>query len=327
MTIRTALFISCVFVLVIPDLTFAAGFQVRSAPDPDDQPLKVGIWYPSDAPTSRIEGLREPVAFNGRITGGDLPLIVISHGNGGGLSGHSDTALALANEGFVVVSVSHTGDNHHDQSYAGKTRWFTDRPRHIQRVLDYMLTQWPERTQLDESRIGFFGFSMGGFTGLVVAGATPAFEPIRAYCAEHPTEFTCTVLKRLNSETLTVSSPPASSWVHDARVGAAVLAAPGFLYAFELQEIATIDIPIQFWVAEHDERVHAETLVRLQESRPGEFEFHAVQNAGHFAFLPPCNFSSKLCFDPEGFDRKAFHDELNDAVVSFFKRTLVSAAP
>ena len=327
MTIRTALFVSFMFVLVIPDLTFAAGFQVRSAADLNDQPLKVGIWYPSDAPTHRIEGLREPVALNGRIIGGDLPLIVISHGNGGGLLGHSDTALALANEGFVVVSLTHTGDNHQDQSYAGMTRWFTDRPRHIQRVLDYMLTQWPERTQLDESRIGFFGFSMGGFTGLVVAGATPAFERIRAYCTEHPAEITCAVLKRLDSEVLTASSPPASTWVRDARVGAAILAAPGFLYAFELQEIAMIDIPIQLWVAEHDERVHAETLVHLRENRPEGFELHTVDNAGHFAFLPPCNFSVKLCSDPEGFDRKAFHDDLNDAIVSFFKRTLVSAAP
>ena len=327
MTIRTALFVSCIFVLVIPDLAFAAGFQVRSAPDPDDQPLKVGIWYPSDATTSRIDGLREPVAFDGRLIGGDLPLIVISHGNGGALSGHSNTALALANEGFVVVSVTHTGDNFQDQSYAGMTRWFTDRPRHIQRVLDYMLTQWPERTQLDESRIGFFGFSMGGYTGLVVAGATPAFERIRTHCAEHPAKFTCTLLMRLNSEALTASSPPASTWVHDARVGAAILAAPGFPYAFEPQEIATIDIPIQLWVAEHDDRVPAETLVHLQENLPEGFEFHTVQNAGHFAFLPPCDFSVKLCSDPEGFDREAFHDELNDAVVSFFKRTLVTTAP
>ena len=115
--------------------------------------------------------------------------------------------------------------------------------------------------------------------------------------------------------------------MHDARVGAAVLAAPGFPYAFELQEIATIDIPIQLWVAEHDDRVPAETLVHLQEIRPEGFEFHTVQNAGHFVFLPPCDFSLKLCSDPEGFDRKAFHVEFNDAVVSFFKRKLVSAAP
>ncbi len=327
MTIRTALFLSYIFLLLIPDLTFAVGFQKRSAPDPDDKPLNMGIWYPSDAPTSRIEGLREPVASEGRIIGADLPLIVISHGNGGGPSGHSDTAIALAKAGFVVVSVMHTGDNFRDQSYAGMTRWFTDRPRHIQRVLDYMLGQWPEKKQLDASRIGFFGFSMGGYTGLVVAGATPAFESIRAYCTEQPAEFTCALLKRLNSEALTASSPSASTWLHDKRVGAAVIAAPGFLYAFEPQDIATIDIPIQLWVAEHDDSVPAEILTHLKENRPEGFEINEVPKAGHFAFLPPCDFSEILCSDANGFDRKAFHNELNDAIVSFFKRSLVSAAP
>ena len=86
----------------------AAGFQYGSAPDPDDQPIELGIWYPSDAAAStQTLGLfKQEVAPYGAVAGDKLPLIVISHGTGGGAASHYDTALALANAGFVVVAPS-----------------------------------------------------------------------------------------------------------------------------------------------------------------------------------------------------------------------------
>ena len=56
-------------------------------------------------------------------------------------------------------------------------------------------------------------------------------------------------------------------------------------------------------------------------------EYRVVPNAGHFAFLAPCSASlaamvPDICRDPAGFDRTAFHRELNPAVVTFFKAKL-----
>ena len=98
----------------------AAGFQYGTAPDPDGKPIELGIWYPSDATVSSQQlGLfTQQVAPYAAIAGQSLPLIVISHGTGGGASSHYDTAIALANAGFVVVAPSHTGDNYKDQAYA-----------------------------------------------------------------------------------------------------------------------------------------------------------------------------------------------------------------
>jgi predicted dienelactone hydrolase len=42
--------------------------------------------------------------------------VVISHGNGGDDLTHIDTAMALANAGYVVAALTHTGDNPRDQS-------------------------------------------------------------------------------------------------------------------------------------------------------------------------------------------------------------------
>jgi predicted dienelactone hydrolase len=63
----------------------AAGFQRVTVPDPGDQPLEVGIWYPSDAPASSqpLGSFRQTVAVDGPVAGSRLPLVVISHGTGG----------------------------------------------------------------------------------------------------------------------------------------------------------------------------------------------------------------------------------------------------
>jgi predicted dienelactone hydrolase len=56
-------------------------------------------------------------------------------------------------------------------------------------------------------------------------------------------------------------------------------------------------------------------------------DYHVVPNAGHFVFVPPCSESlaktlPEVCRDPPGFDRVAFHQEFNTAVVAFFKAKL-----
>jgi predicted dienelactone hydrolase len=249
-------------------------------------------------------------------------LIIISHGNGGAFSGHGDTALALADAGFVVAAATHTGDNFEDQSYAGKERWFSDRPRHVARVIDYVVGHWTERARIDQSRIGLFGFSMGGFTGLVSIGAAPDFARIKNYCVERPQEFTCVLLSRLNSEVLTTPDATPPVWVHDARIKAAVLASPGFPYAFAPEELASITIPVQLWASDGDESVRADEISQLHGLLSEGSEFHLVENAGHFVFLPPCNFSPQICADPPGFDRAEFHRELNASIISFFTEKL-----
>ncbi|HEY1412721.1 MAG TPA: hypothetical protein VGF36_11305, partial [Rhodopila sp.] len=95
----------------------AVGFQWATAPDPDDAPLQVAIWYPSADKTTENEvgPFDMNVALNGTIAGGQHPLIVLSHGTGGMALNAYDTAIALAEAGFVVAAVTHTGDNYRDQ--------------------------------------------------------------------------------------------------------------------------------------------------------------------------------------------------------------------
>ena len=126
----------------------SAGFERVTVPDPDGPPLEAGIWYPSgtSASSQSIGAYTQTVAAGGEIAGRGLPLIVISHGSGGSFEGHYDTAVALAEAGFVVAAVTHTGDNYRDHSGFARVE---NRPRHIKALVDYMLASWPHRDLID----------------------------------------------------------------------------------------------------------------------------------------------------------------------------------
>jgi len=297
------------------------GFMHVTVRDPDDKPLDVGVWYPTDssAGLSLIGLSMQRVASNGAVAGHDLPLIVISHGDGGLFSSHSDTALALASAGFVVAAVTHTGDNAVDQSYVGTPRWLVDRPRHIHLVLDYMLDEWSAHRQIDRKRVGMFGFSAGGFTALVSIGGVPDLAQIGTHCKAHP-EFACTLWKQLPTKSI-----PDSNWIHDARIKAAVIAAPGFGFAFEPDGLSNVKASVQIWNGTNDKTVpYATNEAVIRKLLPTPVDYHAVPDAGHFSFLAPCPswLPLPICKDPSGFDRAAFHRDFNRAVVAFFQAKL-----
>jgi predicted dienelactone hydrolase len=303
----------------------AVGFQTASIPDPPFAPLAVGIWYPSDAPapTEPNTIVHQALAVNGSLSGTHLPLVIISHGKGGWLGGHADTALALAEAGFVAVAVTHTGDNRDDES-APAARWMVDRPRHIRRVIDYMLGRWPGHDQLDPRHIGMFGFSAGAYTALVSIGGVPDMGAATAHCAADPAEFACTLGVVSGRHT-------ARDWVHDPRIMAAVVVAPGFGFAFGGDALAHVTIPVQLWAASGDRSVpYISNTAIVRRALPHPPEFHMVEGVGHFAFMPPCNPKLRMalpkiwemiCVDAPGFDRAAFHHQFNDAIVAFFTKS------
>lgn len=312
-----------------PHAIGAVGFQQITVPDDAGKPLPVSVWYPSDgvaAPRS-LDAFEQTVAVDGTVSGQSLALVLISHGSGGSSASHYDTAIALADAGFVVAAVTHTGDNYMDQSDAGNRKDLTDRPRQLARVLDYMLTGWSDRDRLDPARVGLFGFSLGGFTVLVLSGGTPDLNRMRQLCNARPTAPECVFIATRHGDQLdaTISNV---SWPHDPRVRAVVVAAPAVSYLFGPDSLQHVAMPIQLWRASDDEQVPDEwntAILRAELPRPPQE--HVVAAAGHYAFLAPCSNSlariaPEICSDGAGFDRAAFHREFNADVVEFFRSTL-----
>jgi predicted dienelactone hydrolase len=303
-----------------------AGFATIAVPDPPGENLKVGVWYPTRAtPSDQDIGLfTQSVAPNAVVAPGRHPLVVVSHGTGGTLEEHYDTALALARAGFVVAAMMHTGDNYLDQSHATK---LPERPRAVHAVIDFMLSAWPEHRAIDPAWIGAFGFSSGGFTMLVAAGGIPDLSRIGPYCGGHADTFVCQLVK---AHPETSAAPPirADAWIADPRIKAAVIAAPAIGFTFTQAGLARVRIPIQLWRAQDDHILPAPDYAdAVRAALPRPPEFHDVPGADHFDFLAPCSEAlartvPAICQEHGGFDRAAFHRAFDRDVVRFFQRTL-----
>jgi predicted dienelactone hydrolase len=305
------------------------GFQQVSVPDPEGTSITMAIWYPSDAPAadSPLGMFSQFVAANTPISGKQLPLVLISHGTGGSLASHYDTALALAKAGFVAAAVTHTGDNFADQSYAGNRIDLIDRPRQIRVALDYLLRSWKEHAELDPERIGMFGFSLGGFTTLVAIGGTPDLAQMAQLCLKKPDAPECVFVKQRQGDQLErPASPPV--WVHDARIKAAVIAAPAVGFLFEGGGLKQVSVPVELWRASNDHQAPDpwnSGIVRKELPKPPEE--HVVPGVDHFVFLAPCSealakAASSICTDLPGFSREEFHESFNRSVVRFFSTAL-----
>lgn len=303
------------------------GFQVARVQDSNGKPFAVGVWYPTEArawPTALIGITLMDVARDAPIAGRNLPMVVISHGNGGGLQSHADLALALASAGYVVAAPMHAGDNFADQSAAGAGSLYSSRTRQFRTAVDYMLTQWPGHDRIDPQRVGAFGFSAGGFTVLAAAGAQPDLRLVAKHCAQAP-EFVCDVLRHSNSPLLNADFSSSEPLQTTPVLRAAVLAAPGLGFTMTPAGLAGVRIPVQLWSGDNDALVPYATNAKLiQEALGPKVAFHSVPGAGHTSFLAPCGLMkpAAVCTDPAGFDRRSFHAKMNNEVVKFFEQNL-----
>lgn len=304
------------------------GFQLVPVADADGRPFVVGLWYPTRTrawPTSLLGPMLMQVARDAPVEGSALPLILLSHGNGAGLPSHADLALALADAGYVVAAPLHPGDNFADDRAVGSATLFSGRNRQLRLTLDHVLQKWSGRDQLDASRVGAFGFSAGGLTVLTAIGAQPDLRQLALHCAQAG-EFVCAVLRHHRSPLLSAEAQGAAGdFQADPRIRAAVLAAPGLGFTLNAERLAAVQVPVQLWSAEQDDKVpYASNARRLREGLGARAEFHSVAGAGHHAFLLPCPLlkAPEFCKDPEGFDRAAFHARMNAEVVAFFGRQL-----
>lgn len=299
----------------------AAGIQLLDV----DPALSGAIWYPCAAePTHVALGrLSAGVDFDLKgskdcpVTGTKLPLVVFSHGRGGWFGQHHDTVEALADAGFVVAAINHPGDSVSDSSRRDTLSVWGSRAADIVRLLDFVLNNWKGRAVIDPAKVGFFGFSLGGATGLVLMGTKPDFARVASLCKE--TTGACAQLH--NGET-----PPDP--LQDTRIRTAVIVDP-VPAILTRENLAVVKVPFQFWRSQFGGPGVGDGsgTARVAEGLPGKPDIHVVP-AGHYAFLAPCSAElaaaiPRICTDvPAEFDRVAFHRAFNAAVVQYFREQL-----
>lgn len=309
--------------MIFSALAAEVGFQTVSVPDPPGAPLTVGIWYPTSAAPSdqRLNLFTQRVATDAPLNGEAHALVVISHGNGGSFDNHYDTALALAQAGFVVAALTHPGDNYRDKS---RETDLAARPRAVHVLIDYMLAAWPSHTVIDPAKVGMFGFSSGGFTTLVLIGGVPDLTKIGPYCTSHPQVYVCNVVREHPVATRIL----VTDWIIEPRIKAAVVVAPALGFVFAPAGLTAVQIPVQLWRAGDDHILPSPDYVEpVRDALPQPPEYHVVAGADHFDFLAPCSedltrYVPAICQERGAFDRATFHRTFNAEITRFFKQTL-----
>ena len=74
------------------------------------------------------------------------------------------------------------------------------------------------------------------------------------------------------------------------RKPASLIAAPALGFSFTSDSLAAVRIPVQLWQAGADDILPAPYNVEPIRDRLGATpEYHRVEGAGHYDFLPPCS--------------------------------------
>ncbi|MBC3953499.1 alpha/beta hydrolase family protein [Pseudomonas triticifolii] len=310
---------------VLADSEWSAGFHELSFVDPlDSQPMQAVAFYPSTDPeqVSVVEGYRVEAGEDAAIALGRFPLLMLSHGNTGTPLALHDLATSLARQGFVVVAVVHPGDNYRDHSRLGSLSNLYGRPLQISEAISAALTDPMLAPYLSARQVGVIGYSAGGETALILAGAQPELRRLRQYCIERPMDKdACKTQGELvaDREDLHAQADP--------RVGALMLMAPLSLM-FGRQTLGDVHVPVLMYAGDDDQLLavdkNAQALARKLPQAP---DYKLLAGAGHFVFMAPCSDEQRatmpmVCNDREGVDREDIHRNLSAEAARFFTSTL-----
>ena len=333
-------------------IAISAGETARTAQSPtaalrnhNDPSIRILIWYPASG-TERSVDIGDPKAVVFRTgslapsappaDGRRHPLILMSHGFGGTARQMTWLGAPLARLGYVVVAVDHPGTNGQDgvTPEGAYAPWV--RAEDLSRALDLVLADPVIAPHVDPRRIGVAGFSLGGFTGALLAGARPDPERFLAFCrsprrdamcntqVEFPVDFEeqAAVLRRPLMAPLRAG--PKSDF-RDRRVKAAFLIAPALAEGLDPDSLKAIGVPVQVLAGDADPIAPFATNAKLiADAVPGAV-LTPLEGVGHNDFLSLCGPAGAhlpYCVDGPGATRGVTHAAAIAQATAFFARTL-----
>ena len=309
--------------------------------------LRITIWYPA-AGTERevdIGPATSPIFIAGRVAArapfADAtrhPLILASHGFGGTARQLTWLGAPLARHGFIVAAVDHPGTNGVDGVTPEGAYAPWERAGDLKAALDFLLTDPTLASHIDPSRVGVTGFSLGGFTGALEAGAHTDFDHFIKFCnspsrdaicnpqLEFPLDFhqQAEVLARPRMRDLKARE---NKDFHDPRIMAAFLLAPALVQALNFASLKGTHIPVEIVLGSADPiappGTNGELLARLI---PGA-TLKVLPGVGHYDFLSECGpagakDAKAYCTDGAGTKRAETHASTIAAAIEFFDGTI-----
>jgi len=307
----------------------------------EDHRLLTRIWYPATSSFTiqpRVIGgifLGQPVSVGvGPSDQARHPLLLLSHGTGGGSDSLDWLAAALAAQGYIVAGVNHPGNTVlAPLTWDGFSLWW-ERAADLSDVLDAMLADPVFGSRIDPSRIGAIGFSLGGYTVLSLAGARTDRAAFSAFCDSPARDAGCRPPEMKDSgEPAAVSAETARSLAgsgqsfKDARVKAVFALAPALGEAFHDGSFDEVSASVALAAGEQDSIVPLATNARRYASLLPKAELTLIEGAGHYSMLDDCvpdvvEHVPLLCKELPGTDRDALHARVVELARTFFASKL-----
>jgi len=258
----------------------------------DGAPFQGRLWYPASGGELKTFGASRirpgyEAAENGEIAiAGRAPLIVLLHGSGGSAESMAWIALGLARLGAIVVAVDHPASSAGDPERRSILDVW-EQPRDARAIIDHLL-QSDLSDHIDPERIAVAGFSLGGASAMLLAGARLDFQKFPEFCQTHD-DGACRAFRRHFASLGPGFYKKADADHADNRIKAAVAIAPGFTEAMSGSSIHLLKAPVLLISGARDQQLPPQTHVRpiLDDLRPPS-RYREIADAQHFSFLPLC---------------------------------------
>lgn len=325
--------------------TTVASASVRDAQHRDT--LRYTVWYPAPADSSEVALAIGPPgaplfdvgrsALDAPLAGARLPVLLLSHGNGGSARMMGWLGTALARDGYLVIAVDHPGNNSADEMTLPGSMLSWLRADDLRAALAAVQADPMLGPHVDPARLGVVGFSAGGYTALLAAGARPNLQRLLAFCTAHPDDGVCrpqqeTTTHTMEARVAAASSPALSPWIshaNDARaipgVRAVFLLAPAIVQAFAPAQLSSLRQPVSIMLGEADTVAPPQSNGEAAQALIPHATLQRLPDVGHYDFLAACTAAGvqrlpELC--NTSIPRAETHREAVDAAMRFFADAL-----
>jgi predicted dienelactone hydrolase len=328
-------FLCCFFLCLEPqtqlfsDTYQSLGVQTLQYTDPTRNRLvTVELWYPTDQTEPVDIALDTEWIHPREIRNAPLskkqetfPLLLMSHGHKGDRREKSWLAGILAKQGYIIASVDHYGDTRSTFDPLLSV-CFWHRTLDFSFVLDELEKEPFILNQFDQKRIGFIGYSLGGMTGLGLAGAKA--QNTQAIVLQSIKQYTGLNTDKISQIDFSISE---KNYL-EPRIKAALLICPA-AFVYSAKNLKQIKIPIGLIATIGDEvlphQKHAYQIIK--HAIPKKLKI-MKKEISHYSFLNQISKAGEKFFHKNTHhtlsfrDKARIHKEAGLFAINFFKETL-----
>lgn len=301
------------------------------------KPVDVHIWYPTEA-TGTQELIGQNALFYGFYALRDaepksspLPVVVMSHGSGGNAVQMGWIATELARRGMIVIAPNHQGTTSRD-SDPFQTVKVWQRADDLKAALDLIEKSPPFGLRADMTRVASFGFSLGGFSALSVAGVQVSKTQFIDYCAKNAGVLDCGWMQKAGVDFTSIDQAKYEQSNRDPHVSVTVAVDPALPLAMTVSSLLSLTMPTLIINLGEPDTIPVGMRLDQVSKKISSAAYEVVPKSHHFTFVAECSRlgeiiiglagDDNICSDKGFRPRAEVHPELAKLIGDFLVEKL-----